>query len=315
MALGDLCSPRHFLCKGAGMGRYIEKRCVTALHKPPKGKGSPFAYDLNPYRGCEHRCQYCFAQYSHAYLEDGDYFGDIYVKTNIAERLDRELSGGGWDGTPLNLGGVTDCYQPCEARYRLMPQVWQVLLKHKAPCIISTKSSLILRDFELIERLASLVYVNVACTITTLDGAVARKLEVGAADPADRLEVLRAFAKTKASTGLHMMPIVPYITDGEETIRALHQAGKEAGVDYVLPGMLNLRGKTKETFLACVVREFPAQYRPIWEAYRTGHLDKEIGARAHARVRAAQRAFGIGAAYMAPYFRRQEERAEQLSLF
>ncbi len=296
----------------------IETRCASALHKTPQGRGGPYGCDLNPYRGCAHRCQYCFAQYSHAYLEDGDYFGHIYVKTNIAERLDRELSSKAWDGRPINLGGVTDSYQPCEARYSLMPEVWRVLIKHKAPCVISTKSALILRDFELIERLASFTYVNVACTITTLDEAVRQKLEPHAAPSAARLDVLSAFAKSPASTGLHMMPIVPYLTDGEENINALHGAAKGAGVDYLLPGMLNLKGKTRDTFFTCIDRDFPAFYRDIWAAYQHGRLDKAVRERAYARVRAAQAQHGIGADFMAPSRRffnnnHHKERAEQMT--
>ncbi len=295
----------------------IETRCATALHKTPQGRGGPYGCDLNPYRGCAHRCQYCFAQYSHAYLEDGDYFSHIYVKTNIAERLDRELSSKAWDGRPINLGGVTDSYQPCEGHYSLMPEVWRVLIKHKAPCVISTKSALILRDFELIERLASLTYVNVACTITTLDEAVRQKLEPHAAPSAARLAVLSAFAKSGASTGLHMMPIVPYLTDGEENINALHCAAKEAGVNYILPGMLNLKGKTRDTFFTCIDRDFPGCYRDIWAAYQNGRLDKAVRERAYARVRAAQAQYEIGADYMAPSRRFFEnnynERAEQMT--
>lgn len=295
------------------MRQYIETRCASALHKTPQGKGGPFGYDLNPYRGCEHRCQYCFAQYSHAYLEDGDYFGHIYVKMNIAERLDRELAARTWDGSPVNLGGVTDSYQPCEARYALMPEIWRVLIKHKAPCIISTKSALILRDFDLIERLSSITYVNVACTIITLDKTVGSRLEPCAAAPDARLAVLRAFSKTRASTGLHMMPIIPYITDGAENIEALHCAAKEAGVDYVLPGMLNLKGKTRETFFACVARNFPEQYKDIWSAYKGGRLRKERRELAYGRVRAAQEKYGVNANYMAPALRRLNGREEQLT--
>ena len=299
------------------MPSYIETRCASALHKTPEGRGGPYGCDLNPYRGCAHRCQYCFAQYSHAYLEDGDYFGHIYVKTNIAERLDRELSSRAWDGRPISLGGVTDSYQPCEARYSLMPEVWRVLIKHKAPCVISTKSALILRDLELIERLASLTYVNVACTITTLDESVRQKLEPHAAPSGARLAVLSAFAKSPASTGLHMMPIVPYLTDGEENINALYCAAKEAGVDYLLPGMLNLKGKTRDTFFTCIDRDFPACYRDIWAAYQNGRLDKAVRERAYARVRAAQTQYGISADFMAPSRRffnnNHNERAEQLT--
>lgn len=173
------------------MHRYILRTCRQALHRVPDGeKGetlSRFRYDLNVYRGCEHGCQYCFAQYSHNYLEDSAYFRHIYVKQNVAERLDADLSSGRWDGSTINLGGVTDSYQPCEARFCLMPDVWRVLIRHRAPVAISTKSALLLRDMAYVEELAACARVHVACTVTSLDGAVASKLEPGASPPAERL--------------------------------------------------------------------------------------------------------------------------------
>lgn len=110
-----------------------------------------------------------------------------------------------------------------------------------------------------------------------------------------------------------MMPIVPYLTDGEENIDALHHAAKDAKLDYLLPGMLNLKGKTRETFFACVARDFPAQYKNIWEAYKNGRLYKGRRELVYSRVRAAQEKYGIHADYMAPALRRMEKEGEQLS--
>ena len=301
--------------RGATITDYIVTRCANALHRIPAGNGRPFVYDLNPYRGCEHRCQYCFAQYSHGYLEDEDYFEHIYVKENIAERLDRELFRRSWNGGPVNLGGITDSYQPCEARFQLMPDIWRVLIKHRTPCIISTKSSLILRDYDLVERLAAMTFVNVACTVTTLDADIAGRIEPRAARPANRLEVLQAFARTKATIGLHMMPIIPHLTGGKENIERLHQAAKEAGADYVLPGLLNLRGKTRDVFFACVAREFPDRYKAVFAACKTGWVDQDYQKAVFAKIRQAQAAHQINGDYMIFWRRWQADRGQQLSLF
>ena len=143
---------------------YQEITCSAAFRRV-KGR-FPFHWDLNPYRGCGHGCKYCFAVYSHRYLESDAFFDDIYVKTNIVEELEKQLRRPSWTREVINIGGVTDSYQQAEAHYRLMPEILRLLIQYKNPCIISTKSDLILRDFDLIARLAELTYVNVACTIT-----------------------------------------------------------------------------------------------------------------------------------------------------
>ena len=146
---------------------YKEIECKSACNNV-RG-GFPYRWDLNAYRGCGHGCKYCFALYTHRYMESDDFFNEIYVKTNIAERLEILLRSKSWKGDAINLGGVTDSYQPAEERYRLMPEIWKLLIRYKNPAIISTKSDLILRDFELIEELAATAGVNVASTITCSD--------------------------------------------------------------------------------------------------------------------------------------------------
>ena len=126
-------------------------------------------WDVNVYRGCGHGCVYCFARYSHRYLGDADFFHDIYVKTNIAENLDREFSRRNWTREPVNVGGVTDAYQPAEEKYCLMPDVIRVFIKHRNPLVIVTKSVLPLRDIALIGELAKLAEVAVLVSVSTLD--------------------------------------------------------------------------------------------------------------------------------------------------
>lgn len=128
----------------------------------------PYHWDLNVYRGCSHDCKYCFARYSHKYLpEKGDFSEAIFVKTNIAEALERQLRSPKWDKGVINLGGVTDNYQVAEAMEKQMPEILRLMIKYNNPIIISTKSDLILRDFDLIDQLSRKTYVNIASTITT----------------------------------------------------------------------------------------------------------------------------------------------------
>ena len=237
------------------MANYKEITCASALNNV-RGR-FPYSWDLNIYRGCEHGCKYCFAMYSHQYLGSEQYFNDIFIKTNVVERLEKQLSSSSWKGEVINIGGVTDSYQPLETQYKLMPDILRLMIKYKNPCIISTKSDLILRDYDLIEELASLTYVNVAATITCMDEAIRQKIEPLGAPSLRRFEMLKQFSKTDACTALHFMPIIPFLTDTRENIDSLFFHAKDSGVKYVIPGVLNLRGQTRQAFFEFIRVEYP----------------------------------------------------------
>ena len=187
-----------------------EITCSTALNKLKRK--IPYGWDLNIYRGCGHRCKYCYAIYSHEYLGEKD-FSKVFVKTNIVKQLDKELGKPTWKREIINIGGVTDSYQSEETDFKIMPEILKTLIKHKTPAIISTKSDLILRDYDLIAELAKITYVNVASTITTMDEDVRKEIEPNSSKSSDRFNMLKEFRKTNASIGLHTMPIIPYLTD------------------------------------------------------------------------------------------------------
>ncbi|KXL52685.1 radical SAM superfamily protein [Anaerotignum neopropionicum] len=245
----------------------IPIRCNTACTYV-KG-GFPYHWDLNVYRGCTHDCKYCYARYSHRYLQEkGEFAGDIFVKTNIAEALERQLRNPKWDKSVINLGGVTDSYQEAEAVEKQMPAILRLMIRYNNPIIISTKSDLILRDFDLIDELSQKTYVNIASTVTTANEDLQRKLEPGAVSPKRRFMMLKEFGKTKASTGVHMMPLLPYLTDGEGNLNGVFSQAKDAGVDYLLPGLLYLRGETKQVFYQFLQKEYPnliAEYRKLYQ--------------------------------------------------
>jgi len=184
--------------------------------------------------------------YSHDYLSESDeqYFNDIYIKTNIVEELEKLLSSPLWKREVVNIGGVTDSYQPAEETYKFMPDILRLMIKYQTPCIISTKSDLVLRDYDLIDELSRITYINVAATITCMDENIRKKIEPVGVPSLKRFAMLKAFAKTNASTGLHFMPIIPYLTDTRENVDGLYARAKDSEVDYVLPGVLYLRGKT-----------------------------------------------------------------------
>jgi len=260
----------------------------------------PYGWDLNPYRGCEHGCRYCYAMGTHRYLDSNDFFGEVYVKTNIAKVLEKELDCPSWKGETVNIGGVTDSYQPAEARYKLMPDILKLLIKFKTPAVISTKSKLILRDYDLIDRLSRLTYVNIASTVTTMDESVREKVEPGSSSSSERFEILREFRKTNASTGLHLMPIIPYITDNERNFDSMFQKASECGVHYVLPGTLYLRGCTRQAFFNFVKNEFPSEYEKLLSLYKTGGADKDYKTGLYEIVNRLRNKYRLSSSYAKP---------------
>lgn len=293
---------------------YKEMKCTAACNKLKRK--IPYSWDLNIYRGCEHGCKYCYAMYSHDYLENEEFFKDIYVKTNIVEVLEQQLASSNWKREVINLGGVTDSYQPAEALYQIMPDILKLLIRYQTPCIISTKSDLILRDYDLIDELSRITYVNIAATITCMDEAVQKTLEPGGADSLKRFEMLKSFSKTNASIGLHFMPIIPYLTDNYENIDSLYSYARDCHVSYVLPGTLYLRGKTRNVFYAFINKEYPNLYEPLKSLYQTGGAPKEYKNELYKTVNSIREKYGLSSSYSAPMKEKMKrEEYVQLTLF
>jgi len=257
----------------------------------------PFHWDLNVYRGCEHGCHYCYALYSHSYLKEKErsgcaepeferkgcfssvdekcaFFNKIYVKTNIIEALEKQLGARSWKREVINIGGVCDSYQPAEANYGLMRKVLELMIEYKNPITISTKSDLILRDYDLLSELAELTSVNVAVTVTTMDKKLSSLLEPFASSPEKRFSVLKAFKDTAAITGLHMMPILPFLTDGPQNLEQVLSLAAECEVNYALSDVLYLRGETRKHFLNFLKLNFPELINPYRKLYSKGGADR-----------------------------------------
>lgn len=293
-----------------------EITCKKAFRKLSRRIG-PYEYDMNIYRGCAHRCAYCYALYSQRYLNQGDFYHDIYVKTNIAEKLDQQLASPHWQRQLINIGSVSDSYQPAEAQYEMMRQILPVMIRHRNPCVLSTKSDLILRDLELIDELASVTYVNIAVTITTTDEKLASIVEPNAISPQRRKEVVALIKKhTKATVGIHVLPLMPMINDAEASLRTLMEWIQDTHADYGTFGSLHLHGVTKHTYFQMLQKHFPQLVKPYQQLYRNGHLERAYAQTIHQRVRNLAQEYGIETDYMKfanEYF--QKRYHQQLSLF
>jgi DNA repair photolyase len=181
-----------------------------------------------------------------------------------------------------------------------MPEILKLLIKYKTPAIISTKSDLVLRDYDLIDELSRITYINVAATITTTDEKVRELTEPGSCETAKRFEMLKTFRKTNASIGLHVMPIIPLLTDSYENMQAICQQAQEANVHYMLPGTLYLRGKTRNYFFNFVKAHFPHLYEELSALYKTGGADKAYKENLYKMVNSLRTHYNLSGSYTKP---------------
>ena len=197
-----------------------------------------FSQSVNPYRGCEHGCVYCFARPSHAYLDLSpglDFETRLYAKTNAAERLRAELARRNYQPLPIALGINTDAYQPIEKRYRVTREVLEVLAECKHPVSFVTKSAMIERDLDLLAAMARERLVTVYFSVPTLDNRLAARIEPRASEPQAKFRAKRALADAGVPVGVMVAPVVPMITDNEmeRILQAAHDHGARAA-GYVL---------------------------------------------------------------------------------
>ncbi|MDB5651579.1 MAG: Radical domain protein [Hyphomicrobiales bacterium] len=229
-----------------------------------------FDRSINPYRGCEHGCVYCFARPTHAYmgLSPGlDFETRLFVKDGAAELLERELSAPNYQPKTIAIGTNTDPYQPIEKHHRIMRSVLEVLARFDHPVGIVTKSALVTRDIDLLAPMAAKGLAKVALSITTLDRKLARTMEPRAASPDKRLEAIRLLSEAGIPTSVLVAPIIPAVTDAEiETIlnRAHAMGAREAG--YV---MLRLPLEVEDLFSEWLLAHFPDKYRHVLSLVRS----------------------------------------------
>lgn len=269
---------------------YREINCKSAINKIKNKFG--FCNDLNIYRGCLHKCYYCYAVYSHKYINSRDFFNEIFVKKNIAEVLEKELSSKSWKRETINLGSVTDSYQKAEEDYKIMPDILKLLIKYKTPMCISTKSDLILRDFELIDKLSNIVPVRIASTITTACEKLSSLIEPNVISPLKRFEMLKEFKKTKVIVGVHTIPVMPFIT--EEGLENLFIKTKENNLDYIICEVLNLKGECRKIYLNFVRKNFPQHYKKYLYIYNNnGELKEEYKNKIYKKIKFLEEKYNI----------------------
>ncbi len=230
------------------------KSILTRNDSPDLG----FSQSVNPYRGCEHGCIYCYARPSHAYLglSPGiDFETRLFAKPEAASLLREALSRPGYRCEPLNIGSNTDGYQPLERVHRITRSVLEVLREARHPVAIITKSALVERDLDLLAPMAREGLVNVVLSVTTRDARLAARMEPRASAPARRIEAIRRLAQAGVPTGINVSPIIPFLTDHE--IESLLEAGAAAGAGWAGWTLLRLPWEVKDLFKDWLERHAP----------------------------------------------------------
>ena len=252
---------------------------VDATRKIITHNDSPdisFDRSINPYRGCEHGCVYCFARPTHAYLglSPGlDFESKLFMKPNAAELLERELSAPGYSPKTIAIGTNTDPYQPIERRYQIMRRILEVLDRAGHPVGIVTKSALVLRDLDILTRMAKRDLVKVAISVTTLDPKLARLMEPRASTPPRRLGALRELVKAGVPASALVAPVIPAINDAE--IERILEAIAETGVRHAGYVLLRLPLELKDLFREWLIENFPDRYRHVINLIRETHGGKD----------------------------------------
>ncbi|MBN8242120.1 PA0069 family radical SAM protein [Nitratireductor aquimarinus] len=247
-----------------------------------------FDRSINPYRGCEHGCVYCFARPTHAYmgLSAGlDFEAKLFAKPDAARLLEREIAKPGYEPRTIAIGTNTDPYQPIEKKYRIMREILEVLEAHKHPVGIVTKSALVMRDMDILSRMAGQGLAKVALSVTTLDRKLARTMEPRAATPSRRLETVRALTEAGIPASVMMGPVIPGLTDCE--IERILESAATAGAREAGYIILRLPLEVSPIFKEWLLRHAPDRYRHVVSLIRSMRGGKDYDAQWGKRMKGA----------------------------
>ncbi len=248
----------------------------------------PFSQSINPYRGCEHGCIYCYARPSHAYLNLSpglDFETRLFAKTNAAELLQAELARPGYTCDCITIGANTDPYQPVEREWKITRSVLEVLAACSHPCAIVTKNAMVERDLDILAPMAKRNLVQVYISVSTLDHGIARRMEPRATAPARRIEAIRSLAQAGVPAGVMVAPVVPFLTDSG--IEAVLEAACEAGADRAGYTLMRLPWEVKDLFKDWLEHNFPLKAAHVMSRVRDMRGGRENDPNFGSRMRGA----------------------------
>ncbi len=272
-----------------------EIHCKTLLNRIDV-PDFPFRWTLNPYRGCRHACRYCYARPTHEFwgMDSGrDFEQRVFAKVNAPEVLRRELGRPKWRGESIAIGTASDPYEPAESQYKLTRQVLQVLREFKNPASITTKGVLVRRDSDVLLDLAEVADVRVTFSIGSVDEDVWKLTEPGAPGPAARLEAMQYLVEEGVPAGVMMAPLLPGISDSEESINAVVSAAAAHKAQYLGANVLFLKPGSKEWFMPLLREAYPRLIPAYATMYRKTYAPKEYTQTVLNMVDRARRTWGL----------------------
>jgi DNA repair photolyase len=273
---------------------YREEPCRNALNRV---RGMPFAWSLNPYMGCAHRCTFCYVRAFEARADrpwDDRYGASIRVKTNVAEVLRRELARRSWQREPVAIGAATDPYQPAEGRYRLTRACIEAFAEAESPFSIITRGPLVVRDIDVLAQAARRAEVSVSFSVPTLDLEIWRRTEPGTAPPRQRLRAVARLVEAGIDARVGMAPILPGLSDRPELLADVVREARAAGATGIWANLLYLRPGTREHFLNALERDWPELLPKYERLYGRGaYLPRRETDPVRDRVRKLARRHGI----------------------
>jgi len=244
-----------------------EEPCRTALNRV---RGMPFAWSLNPYMGCAHRCTFCYVRAFERRADrpaDARYGASVRVKTNVAEVLAHELRHPRWQRELVVVGAATDPYQPIEGLYRLTRACLEAFAAHANPFGIITRGPLVVRDRDVLAGASRYARVKVNVSIPTLDPHVAATTEVGVAPPRARLAAVQRLAEAGVHVVVAIAPVIPGLTDGTDSLAEVVRAARDHGAAAVWSSLLYLQPGTREHFLEATARVWPSEGERLARAF------------------------------------------------
>jgi DNA repair photolyase len=277
---------------------FYEVQARSIVSRVPESSRVPFRWTINPYRGCQHACVYCFARNSHTYLDldaGHDFDSTVIVKVNAPELLRKKLASPGWRREHIAMGTNVDCYQRAEGRYRLMRGIIAALRDAANPFSILTKGTLILRDMDLLAEAAEVAEVGLNVSAAFVDASLWRAIEPGTPAPERRLEACATLNAGGLRCGVLMGPIVPFLSDSPAQLDAAVRQIAAAGAVHVSPIVLHLRPGTREWFLRWLHAAHPDLAGRYAALYRRGaYAPREYQEKIAGQVRELADRYGVG---------------------